>query len=73
MLLVTDFGFLNEFGHVWHLLTDIDDSGDFLDADFRFISQVDTPVTSPTANTAVQTRLVMTMNIHVLYCTSAPP
>ena len=35
MLLVTDFGFLNELGHVWHVLCDIDDSGDFLDANFQ--------------------------------------
>lgn len=35
MLLVTDLGFLNEYGHVWHVLRDIDDSGEFLDAGFQ--------------------------------------
>ena len=35
LLLVTDLGFLNEYGHVWHVLRDIDDSGEFLDAGFQ--------------------------------------
>ena len=32
---MTDLGFLNEYGHVWHVLRDIDDSGEFLDAGFQ--------------------------------------
>ena len=35
LLLVTDLGFLDEYGHVWHVLRDIDDSGEFLDAAFQ--------------------------------------
>ena len=60
MILVTDFGFLNELGHVWHLLTDIDDSGDFLDTDFRFTGPVEETATAThTVNTTVeQTRQV---------------
>ena len=38
LLLVTDLGFLNEYGHVWHVLRDIDDSGEFLDASFQLSS-----------------------------------
>ena len=45
LLLVTDFGFLNELGHVWHILSDIDDSGSFLDANFKPFSNHTQPVT----------------------------
>ncbi|XP_064384626.1 ubiquitin carboxyl-terminal hydrolase MINDY-1-like isoform X2 [Halichondria panicea] len=36
LLLVTDSGFVNELGHVWKTVTDIDGSGDFLDAQFKY-------------------------------------
>ena len=32
LLLVTDHGFVNEYGHVWQTLSDIDGDGDFMDA-----------------------------------------
>lgn len=38
LLLVTDSGFVNELGHVWQTITDIDGSGDFLDAQFKHSS-----------------------------------
>ena len=33
---MTDSGFVNELGHVWQTVTDIDGSGDFLDAQFKY-------------------------------------
>ena len=36
LLLVTDSGFVNELDHVWQTVTDIDGSGDFLDAQFKY-------------------------------------
>ncbi|XP_019848833.1 PREDICTED: ubiquitin carboxyl-terminal hydrolase MINDY-2-like isoform X2 [Amphimedon queenslandica] len=45
LLLVTDFGFLNELGHVWHVLSDIDDSGSFLDSNFKPSSNLPQTVT----------------------------
>ena len=35
MLLVTDMGFLNEFGHVWETMEDISGDAHFLDAAFK--------------------------------------
>jgi hypothetical protein len=55
-ILVTDYGFLNEFGHVWQALVDVDDSGDFYGANFtRSSSAVD--VSSPsTSNPPLTTK-----------------
>ena len=50
LLLVTDLGFIKEYGHVWHILSDIDDSGDFLDATFHLL-----PVSMPTATSSMPT------------------
>lgn len=55
-MLVTDYGFLNELGHVWHVLSDIDDSGDFLDAQFQFSTGIGS--TEPTVTTQQQTRYI---------------
>ena len=49
LLLVTDLGFIKEYGHVWHMLSDIDDSGEFLDASFCSLP-VSVPTTAPLAN-----------------------
>ena len=38
LLLVTDSGFVTELDHVWQTVTDIDGSGDFLDAQFKYAS-----------------------------------
>ena len=38
LLLVTDYGFLNELDHVWETLEDVDGGGDFLDGTFRWTS-----------------------------------
>lgn len=38
LLLVTDHGFINEYDHIWQILSDIDGDGDFLDANFRWSS-----------------------------------
>lgn len=41
LLLVTDHGFLNEHGHVWEVLSNIEGDGDFLDATFHWSSHSD--------------------------------
>ena len=46
LLLVTDLGFIKEYGHVWHILSDIDDSGDFLDTTFHLLPM---PTMSPSS------------------------
>jgi len=35
LLLVTDMGFLNEFGHVWETMEDVSGDAHFLDAAFK--------------------------------------
>ena len=55
-MLVTDYGFLDELGHVWHVLSDIDDSGDFLDAQFQFSTGMGN--TESTVTTQQQTRYI---------------
>ena len=35
LLLVTDMGFLNEFGHVWETMEDVSGDGHFLGASFE--------------------------------------
>ena len=52
LLLVTDLGFLNEYGHVWHVLRDIDDSGEFLDAGFQPSSWVGAGQVEDTSGTS---------------------
>ena len=61
LLLVTDLGFIKEYGHVWHILSDIDDSGDFLDATFHLLPM---PTTASSANDGTSTE---TGTVHWVY------
>ena len=57
LLLVTDMGFLNEFGHVWETMEDVSGGGYFLSAAFEPHPSDHTPyrcnwnmLTQPTAS-----------------------